>query len=74
MRRLIKIDNCKYCACLTTMTIQGSIEDALQNGDLQCWNCHDDDPYIPHTEFDIFENNQKIWCGHKPKCTDVGGN
>jgi hypothetical protein len=67
----LKIDNCKYCAAITH-TRHNSLQSLLfeiEKGGLGCWLCMEDGDH--HTEFDIFNKNIKIWCGHTQKCKDV---
>lgn len=73
--KTIKVDNCKYCGACTTIAVQDdylvNIENIIADGDIDCFNCNDDSAF--HSEFDIYENGKKVWCGHDVKCKDVEG-
>ncbi len=67
----LTIDNCRYCAAITHtnyVDLNGLLED-IERKDTGCWLCNEDGDY--HSEFDIFEGNDKVWCGHDKKCEDV---
>lgn len=72
--RKLKIDNCQYCCCSTFVIIDDNeqIQDMIDNGEdcFVCSNCYESDGEY-HTEFDVFEKDKKIWCGHKKMCADV---
>lgn len=63
-----KIDNCRYCSCVTNVAIPKfeTMEDAIDHGDVLCQNCADDGH--EHTEFDVFDEGKLVWCGHEKKC------
>lgn len=68
---MLIIDNCKHCAAVTYTSCQ-KLTDLLieiDKGEIGCWLCMEDGEH--HTEFDIYEGDKKIWCGHKQKCSDV---
>lgn len=71
---MLKIDNCQYCAAITH-TRYRKLSDLLadiERGEIGCWLCAEDGEG-DHTEFDIFNRGEKIWCGHTTKCVDVVG-
>lgn len=68
---MLKIDNCKYCAALTltNYTDLHKLLIDIERGEIGCWLCCDDGDH--HTEFDIYDGDKKVWCGHAPLCVDV---
>lgn len=70
---MLKIDNCKYCAAVTH-TCYKQLPDLLidaEKGEIGCWLCEEDEDREHHTEFDVFDDSEKIWCGHRQKCSDI---
>lgn len=65
----LTIDNCAHCGAVTHTTyetVAELLDDYSIGGRIGCWNCIDDGHN--HLEFDIFDGDKKVWCGHKKRC------
>lgn len=70
---MLKIDNCKYCAAITHTrhaTLQSLLYE-IEQGEMGCWLCMEGGNNEHHTEFDIFDRDKKVWCGHMKRCEDM---
>lgn len=71
--KTIKVDNCKYCGCVTSIDVQDDylkhIDRLVVEGDIGCQLCIEGGE--DHSEFDVFEDGKKVWCGHQKSCADL---